>query len=138
VPVIGALCNLIIFPMTKPYQRPSDHLGHRVASKILRPGATLDRLSEGIFVSKNKEDATGRITYALDLVLKTDDLQRRLRDAYKQGQLENRDRKAYGEAREKRMITDSEHDLLLQADAAIQDAIKVDEFSFSGWQIETP
>jgi len=138
VSVIGALCNLIIFPLTKPYQQPGDRLGHKVASKILMPGATLDRLSDGIFVSKNKEDATGRITYALDLVLKTDDLQHRLRDAYKQGQLENRDRKAYGEAREKNMITETEYDLLLQADTAIQEAIKVDEFSFSGWQIETP
>ena len=138
VPFIGTLCNLVIFPLTKPYQRPSDKLGHKVAAKILSPNATLDRLSDGIFISENREDATGRITYALDLVLQTDDLQHRLRDAYKQGRLVNRDRKAYLEARDKKLITENEYALLVEADAAIQNAIKVDEFSFAGWNIETP
>jgi len=138
VPFIGALCNLIIFPLTKPYQRPSDKLGHKVAAKILTPNATLDRLSDGIFISKDSNDATGRIEHALSLVLKTEALQHKLRDAYKHGLLENRDRKAYGEAQDKKLITDNEYALLVEADAAIQNAIKVDEFSFSGWQIETP
>jgi acyl-CoA dehydrogenase len=138
VPFIGALCNLIIFPLTKPYQRPSDKLGHKVAAKILTPNATLDRLSDGIFISKDNNDATGRIEHALSLVLKTEELQHKLRDAYKHGRLENRDRKAYGEAQDKKLITDNEYALLVEADAAIQNAIKVDEFSFSGWQVETP
>jgi len=138
VPFLGALCNFIVFPFTKPYQRPSDKLGHQVARKILKPGDTLDRLSEGIFVSKNKYDATGRIDHALTLVLKTDELQRKLRDAYKHGQLENRGRNAFLEAKEKNIITDSEYTLLVEADEAILNATKVDEFSFSGWQVETP
>ena len=89
-------------------------------------------------ISENSNDATGRIEHALTLTLKTDALQHKLRDAFKHGRLENRDRKAYGEARQKNIISESEYDLLQEADAAIQNAIKVDEFSFSGWQIETP
>jgi acyl-CoA dehydrogenase len=138
VPFIGALCNLIVFPLTKPYQRPGDRLGHMVAAKILSPNATLDRLSDGIFISKDSNDATGRIEHALTLTLKTEALQHKLHDAYKQGRLENRDRKAYREAKNKNIITESEFGLLIEADAAIQNAIKVDEFSFSGWQVETP
>jgi acyl-CoA dehydrogenase len=138
VPFIGALCNFIMFPFTKPYQRPGDKLGHKVAQKILHPGATLDRLSDGIFLSEDKYNATGRIQHALNLVLKTDDLQRKLRTAYKHGELENRDRKAYLEAKNKNIITDQEYNLLDEADEAIQNAIKVDEFSFTGWQVETP
>jgi acyl-CoA dehydrogenase len=138
VPFIGALCNLIIFPLTKPYQRPSDKLGHKVAAKILTPNATLERLCAGIFISKDSNDATGRIEHALNLTMKTEALQHKLRDAYKQGRLENRDRKAYREAKNKNIITESEYGLLIEADAAIQNAIKVDEFSFSGWQLETP
>ncbi len=138
VPFIGALCNFIIFPLTKPYQRPSDKLGHKVARTILSPGETLDRLSAGIFNSDDKNDASGRITHALNLVLKTDELQRKLRDAYKQGKLENRGRDAYPEAKEKNIITEVEYDQLMEAEAAIQNAIKVDEFSFSDWKVETP
>ncbi len=92
----------------------------------------------GVYNSKDKNNATGRITHALNLVLQTTGLQKKLRDAYKQGQLDSRDRNAYLEAKEKNIITDNEYTLLLEAEAAMQNAIKVDEFSFSGWKIETP
>ena len=71
-------------------------------------------------------------------MLKTTDLQHKLRDAYKQSQLDSRDRNAYLEAKDKNIITEDEYTLLLEAEDAIQNAIKVDEFSFSGWKIETP
>ena len=138
VPLIGAICNIIIFPLTKPYQRPGDSLGHKVARKTLQPNETLDRLSHGIFVSDDKNDATGRIDHALSLVLKTVELQHKLSDAYKNGRLNSRERSAYLEAKDKKIITENEYTLLVEADKAIQNAIKVDEFSFSGWKIETP
>ncbi len=138
VPIIGALCNFIIFPLTKPYQHPSDKLGHKVARVSLSTSETQDRLCAGIYESHDKDDATGRITHALNLVLKAEELQRKLRDAYKNGRLDSRDRSAYIEAKEKNIITEVEYDILLQSEAAIQNAIKVDEFSFSDWKIETP
>jgi len=138
VPVIGAVCNFIIFPLTKPYQRPNDRLGHKVARVILSPSDTLDRLSDGIFNSDDKNDASGRITHALNLVLRTDELQHKLREAHKQGRLDNRGRDAYLEAKDKNIITETEYNLLEEAEAAIQNAIKVDEFSFKDWKVETP
>ncbi|MBE9563626.1 MAG: DUF1974 domain-containing protein [Proteobacteria bacterium] len=138
VPFIGAICNFIIFPLTKPYQRPSDKLGHQVARLTLSPSDTLDRLSDGIFVCNDKDNATGRITHAFDLVIKTDELQHRLRDAFKQGNLSSRDSDAYVEAKDKNIITEKEYEMLTETEAAIQNAIKVDEFSFEGWKIETP
>ncbi|MDT8282628.1 MAG: acyl-CoA dehydrogenase, partial [Gammaproteobacteria bacterium] len=138
IPFIGALCNFIIFPLTKPYHRPSDKLGHQVASITLTPGESLDRLSHGVFNSDDKNSSTGRIMYALDLVLKSDELQKKLRDALKHGRLSSRDRDAYAEAKDRNIITDNEYKLLVEADEAIQNAIKVDEFSFDGWEIKTP
>ena len=138
VPLIGALCNFIIFPLTKPYQYPSDKLGHKVARLILSPSETLDRLSHGVFHSKDKDNATGRIVYAYDMVMKTEQLQKKLREAYKQGRLDSRDRDSYIEAKEKNIITENEYNSLIATDEAVQDAIKVDEFSFSGWEIKTP
>ena len=84
------------------------------------------------------DNATGRIEHALNLVLKTSELHRRLRNAYRQGRLDKRDREAYDEAKDKNIITEIEYNQLLETEAAIQNAIKVDEFSFSGWQVETP
>jgi acyl-CoA dehydrogenase len=138
VPFIGRICNFIIFPLTKPYQQANDKLGHKVARKILQSGDTLDRLTHGIYSSDDKDDSTGRIEHAFKLVLGTADIQRKLRDAYKEGRLSSRDRDAYHEARDNNIITESEYELLTAADEAIQNAIKVDEFSFSGWKIETP
>ncbi len=138
VPFIGALCNFIIFPLTKPYHRPDDNLGHQLAKLTLTPSEALDRLSTGIFTSDDNDSSTGRITHALNLVLSTEQLQHKLNDAYKQGRIESRDRDAYEQAKEKNIITDTEYTLLVEAEAAIQNAIKVDEFSFNGWKIETP
>jgi len=138
VPIIGTLCNFIIFPLTKPYQRPNDKTGHKVARLTLSPSDTLDRLSAGIYNSNNKDNSTGRIAHAFQLVLKTEDLQHKLRAAYKQGDLNSRNQDAYVEAVDKNIITDNEYALLIETEEAIQNAIKVDEFSFSGWKIETP
>jgi acyl-CoA dehydrogenase len=137
-PFIGALCNFLIFPLTKPYQRPGDRLGHRVARLTLKPSEALDRLSHGVFNSDDKDNATGRIMHALTSVLKTNGLQHKLRAAYKQNQLDSRNHEAYLEAKEKNIISEDEYKELIAAEEAIQNAIKVDEFSFSGWDIETP
>ena len=138
VPFIGAISNMIIFPLTKPYQRPNDKLGHKLARLTLSPSETLERLSDGVFNSKDKDNATGRIEHALGLVLKSHPLQRKLRDAFKQGRLQSRDRDAYAEAMKTNIISETEYKLLVETDEAVQNAIKVDEFSFTGWQIETP
>jgi acyl-CoA dehydrogenase len=138
VPVVGAFCNFITFPLTKPYQQADDHLIRKLARLTLEPGETRDRLSEGIFNSDDKDHATGRIEYAFDKVVMTAHLRKKCREAYKEGILENRDRSAYIEARDIKIITENEYELLLDADQAVQDAIKVDEFSFEGWQVKTP
>ncbi|VAW53276.1 Acyl-coenzyme A dehydrogenase FadE [hydrothermal vent metagenome] len=138
VPFIGAICNFIIFPLTKPYQQPNDKLGHAVARVTLSPSETLERLSAGVFKNENKNSATGRISHAFNLVLKSEDLQHKLRDAFKQSRISSRDSSAYLEAKEKNIISETEYEMLIETEAAIQNAIKVDEFSFSGWKIETP
>lgn len=135
---IGKLCNLIIFPLTKPYQQPDDNLGHNVAQLILTPTPSLERLSKGLFSSDNPNDATGRITYALERVLATQAMEKKLHQAYKNGQLKSRGYAAYDEARDNKILSDNEYQQLQEARAAVRNAIKVDEFSFTGWKLETP
>jgi acyl-CoA dehydrogenase len=137
VPVVGRILNIIIFPLSKPYQKPDDKLGHKVARLLLEPSDTRERLSSGIYVNDDPEDATGRIEYALNYVLKTSELEKKIRVAKKEGRLSPSDN-IYFEAKEKNIISENEYALLIEAEAAILNAIKVDEFSNTGWKIETP
>lgn len=137
VPVVGHILNAIIFPLTKPYQKPDDVLGHKAARLLLEPSDTRDRLSKGIYITNDPDDATGRIEHALGFVLKTTQLDRKIRDAQKEGRLTPSEN-IYDEAREKNIISNTEYALLMDARAAVLNAIKVDEFSNEGWKVETP
>ena len=99
IPVIGKILTVIIFPLTRPYKKPSDKLGHKVARCLLRPSDIIDRLSSGVYISDDKDDATGRLEYAMQCVFNTSQIERKLRGLYKNGTLSTFD--AYDEAHEK-------------------------------------
>ena len=138
VPVIGSLLNFVVFPLTKPYQGPNDRQGHDVARLLLSPTEARERLTRGIYASTDPADATGRIDNALEYVLKTEDLEKRLRENMKNGTLSSASLTPYEDAKAKDIISEEEYELLMQAQAAIRNAIKVDEFSTPGWKVETP
>ena len=138
VPLIGRLLNMLVFPLSKPYQKPNDKLGHQVARLLLEPSDTLDRLTKGIYINTNPDDTTGRILAAQKLVIETVDLERKLRAAKRSGELQSDDVGLYAEAKEKNIIDDKEFELLQKTQLAVQNAIKVDEFSNTGWKVEIP
>lgn len=138
VPLVGRLLNMLLFPLTKPYQRPDDRLGHRAARLLLQPSAALERLCSGIYSNQDPNDATGRILHALRLVLENSALEKRLREARKSGKLIADDALLADEALQKGVISPHEHQQLQQLHLAIMDAIKVDEFAGSDWQVMTP
>jgi len=138
IPLIGSLLNFLIFPLTKPYKGPDDRQGHAVARLLLSPTAARERLTRGIYASTDPNDATGRIDNALEYVLKTEKVEKRLREAMKTGQLSTASLTLYEDARAINIITDKEYELLKQTQAAVRNAIKVDEFSHTGWKVETP
>ncbi len=138
VPLVGRILNMIIFPLSKPYQVPADKTGHQVARLLLSPSETVERLSHGIYVTNKTDDASGRIMFAFEHVLKTYELERRLRTARKSGELKAPPEKLYAEAKEKNIIDDNEFNMLNEMQAAVFNAIKVDEFSTTGWKVETP
>ena len=138
VPVIGSLLNFLVFPLTKPYKGPDDRQGYKVARILLSPSAARDRLTRGVYVSDDPTDATGRIDHALDYVLKTEALEKRLRENMKSGVLSSSSLSLYEDAKAADIISDEEYQLLIDAKTAVRNAIKVDEFSNTGWEVETP
>ena len=138
LPFIGRLLNFLVFPLTKPYHGPNDSQGRDVARLLLSPGKARERLTHGIYVSGDPNDATGRIDHALEHVLKTEPLEKRLREHMKNGELSAASLTLYEDAKDRNIITAEEYELLIEARAAVRNAIKVDEFSFPGWKVETP
>jgi len=85
--VIAILARRIVFPLGRPYVVPSDHLGHQVASLLLEPSATRDRLTAGMFIGKDDDDPVGLIERALDAAIAAEPIQAKVRLAIKEGRL---------------------------------------------------
>lgn len=137
VALVGQLLNILIFPLTKPYQGPNDKDTHKVARLLLKPSATVDRLSKGIFITDNPQHATGRVLHALNKVVGVAELDKRLREAQKAGKL-SKEGNVYDDALANNILNEDELEQLRDADLAVRNAIKVDEFSHEGWQVKTP
>ncbi|WP_372723267.1 acyl-CoA dehydrogenase [Immundisolibacter sp.] len=99
---LGWLLRWLVFPTGQPHHGPDDALGQQVAELLLAPGDSRDRLTDGIYLSEDPAEATGRLELALAQADAAGQVQRKLRGALKSGEL------AVG----------ADEDLLAQAQAA--------------------
>jgi len=67
-PLLGRLLKLIVLPFGQRYRAPADSTDHQVASLLLEPSASRDRLINGTFVSKSSDDPVALLHAALDRV----------------------------------------------------------------------
>jgi len=126
---IAALLHWYIFPLGRPYEVPSDRLGHEVAQKLIEPGATRDRLTAGMYVPLDEADAVGVIELALEATVAAEPVEARIRAAQKAGKVGAGDAATMAaHACEAGIITADEL-ALLQRRARLRDrAIAVDDF----------
>ncbi|MDF2446776.1 MAG: fadE [Moraxellaceae bacterium] len=125
-PVAGWFLRGLLFPLGRRQQAPSDKLGHQAASLLLAPSATFDRLSAGLFISRNRSEHSGALEYAFHLVDETQGLVTRLRTAVKTGHLQEATPEAGLEAG---VISPAEAQMLRDAAAAVREVIRVDDFA---------
>jgi len=109
---------------------PSDKLGHKVAQAMQVPGELRDRLTEGIFVTDSTDEAIGKYEHALQLIVKTWPVYKKLYKATKAREIP----KAHvldqiEPALSKGIISQDEADLVKKTEEARNDAIQVDEFT---------
>jgi acyl-CoA dehydrogenase len=76
---LGILIRIIIFPLGLNLRQPNDSLGHRVSSLLIRPSEARDRLTQGIYISKDENDSTGCLEDAFAKVLLAEPIERRLK-----------------------------------------------------------
>ena len=129
-PVVRSLLRALIFPLGKCMAPPSDHLGHKVATLLMRPGAARDRLTAGIYVPDDEMDAVGALEAALASTLECEPLQANLEEARKAGKLQAREELLrIAEARDQGLIS-AEQALQLERDYALRrKVIMVDDFA---------
>lgn len=84
---IGRALAAVIFPLGRRERAPGDRLGHRVAQLLLSPNEARDRLTHGIFVSRDSEQPLSLMERALPLVIAAEPLERKLGKAIKAGEL---------------------------------------------------
>jgi acyl-CoA dehydrogenase len=125
-PVAGWLLRRLLMPWGLRHHAPADALGHEVATLMLSPSMTNERLGAGLYLSHNRADAAGALDYAFQLVIDTKGIAEKVRQAQKAGALASTDPQAAAQAR---IISTTEADLLQQTAAAVREVIMVDDFS---------
>ncbi len=128
VPALGGLLRVVVFPLGRRHRMPDDELGHRVASLLLSPSETRDRLTDGIYVTDDSQDVTGTLEDALHKVIAAEPVWRRLREAgVEKPDIDDFDHWLNGLVGGD-VLEPADAEVLHQAHAATRRAIMVDDF----------
>jgi acyl-CoA dehydrogenase len=128
--IAALLLRALIFPVGQCLRPPSDAVGHEVATLLSKQGEARDRLTSGIYISRDENDAVGALEASLSSTLLCEPLQAELVQARKAGKLKALDELGQiAEARELGLIN-AEQALQLQRDYALRrKVIMVDDFA---------
>lgn len=129
---VAWLLRRLVFPFGKPYAGPSDNMGYQCADILLSPSEARDRLTRGLYVPTEPDQAMARLELALGLQIALLPLEKKLRAAVKSGELKPAtDAELWQQAHDKKVIDDKDFAQWQAANAARMDAVKVDEFDKS-------
>jgi acyl-CoA dehydrogenase len=109
---------------------PSDELGGQVARALQVPGEQRERLTAGLYVPTDREEALGRIEHAFQLCFEADAVAAKIKDAVRARKLPpGKPLALLDQAEAAGVITADEVALVKRAEEARDDAIQVDAFS---------
>lgn len=118
---------------------PSDKLGHKVAQAMQQRGEQRDRITDGIYIPEETDQALGRYENAMRLLEEAEPVYRKIRAATKKKELpKTQPRFVIDQAREKGIISDEEAELIRKAEEARVDVVQVDEFTLEEYENLTP
>jgi acyl-CoA dehydrogenase len=127
---VRAALRVIVFPFGRHYAPAPDALGSEIVRKVLVPGEVRDRLTRDIYVSEDPDDPTGLLEAALRKVVQAEEAEKKLERAVRAGTVRRyHGRDWIGEAADAGTITESEAQLLREAEALTQRVIAVDHFA---------
>jgi acyl-CoA dehydrogenase len=129
VPALRAVLRWIVFPLGAPFRPAKDRHNHRAARIALEPGATRDRLTAGMYLSRGEGDITGALEAAFLATVECEPIEKKLREAVKGGRLAARPgADTAAAAREQGVISETELALWRRQEALRKRVIQVDDF----------
>jgi len=129
---VGLLLRALVFPLGRRFRTPNDRLGQQVASILLSTSEARERLTSGIYINKDPEDVTGKVEYALDLVIAADPLEKYLRQKGLQKRYDQETGAWLDALVAEGELSREQADLLLTTEAAVRNVIDVDDFPKDG------
>lgn len=84
------LLRILVFPTGYPFSEPTDRTASRAARLLLAPSSSRDRLSAGIYVTRDRKEPVGQLELALELSVKHEETERQIRAAVKSGEISGR------------------------------------------------
>ena len=138
--VVAWFLARIIFPLGRPYVVPSDVLGHDVAKCLIEPSTTRDRLTAGMYLPRDENDAVGVIELALEATLAAEPAEAKLRTALRveaagkvgagdmANNVANNERKRLRQAQHAGILTVAEVALVMRRYDLRDKVIRVDDF----------
>ncbi|KFN43509.1 acyl-CoA dehydrogenase [Arenimonas oryziterrae] len=79
---------MLVFPIGRRAQAPSDRLGRRAAALLMSPSDARDRLADGVFLTPCENNPAGRINAALAKVILAEPVERKFLKALKNSDIE--------------------------------------------------
>ncbi|MEM7277873.1 MAG: acyl-CoA dehydrogenase, partial [Pseudomonadota bacterium] len=87
--VVATLLRLFIFPRGRTYSAPSDAQGQQLVDLITRPTGARERLAGYAYTTLEPGNPNGLLQEALELAVKVDGIEKKLRAAEKAGKLDD-------------------------------------------------
>ena len=132
----AVLRHVVVFPIGRPYVVPSDRLGHDVATLLINPSATRDRLVSDCYVGTDLEDPVAALEAALLATVEAEPIEQKVKRAIKGGQfapgliIGGGVDALYAKALEARVITDVEYAVIVRRGKLRDMVIRVDDFEY--------
>jgi len=133
---VGWLLWLLIFPLGRRAQAPSDRLGHRAAALLMTPCDARARLADGVFLTPCANNPAGRIDSYLPKVILAEPVERKFLKALKNSDIEALEFNAQlDEGVREGWISADERAQLEELRTMTLDAITVDDFE--PWELRS-
>lgn len=126
--VMRGWLRLMVFPLGKPFDPPSDELSHQIARLLLTPGEGREHLTAGIYLPTAEHEPLAQLKAAFDCAIACEPIEARLRRAVKDGLLDVPDPERIHAALEKNLLSAEEASLLEKMKVLRRKVIMVDDF----------
>jgi acyl-CoA dehydrogenase len=131
---LAAVLRFLVFPLGLRRLGPDDKLDHTVAKLLTKPGATRDRLTYDTYLPEDDMEPVGAIEAALLATLNTRDIDAKIRQFEKSGQLQDNPKANVRDLAEAVFqaggITAQEYEQIQARDIVRDRVIAVDDFPF--------